>query len=200
MTEPDTDPSLREVALAAARTSDAAAELLASVAEMVSSIGAMVSSIGAAHAAGVSITDTGRGLIQGRNSARERLAHARTRPSVLLRQHSAEILSAASGRGLSNVRVFGSCVRGTDTPASDVDLLVSEGKRTSLLTISAFAIAVADILNLEEERVDVVTLGGLVPGSHIERQITAEAQPLAAWATPAAARLPARRHGRRARS
>lgn len=173
MTEPD--PSLREVALAAARTSDAGAELLAS-------LEVLGHSVRAARTAGFSIEGVGRELRRGRASARLRRARALIRPSVRLAEHSDEVIAAATACGLTDIRVFGSCVRGTDTRLSDVDLLVDGGPRTSLLTISAFVIAVADLLGLEEERVDVVTPGGLVPGSHLERQIAAECQPLAAWA------------------
>jgi len=189
MTEPEPEPSLRDLAQGAARTSDAAAELLGSLTET-------VRSVRAAHAAKHPLRVIGRELRQGRVQARERRALALLRPSALLRQHSAEVLTAAAAGGLTDVLLFGSCVRGTDTPASDVDLLVAGGARTSLLTISRFAIDVADLLSLPEDRVDVVTAGGLVPGSRLERQITAECQPLAGWAAgplrleslPAAAR------------
>jgi len=171
----DSDPSLRALAQTAARTSDAAAELLGSLTET-------VRSVRAAHAAKHPLRVIGRELRQGRVQARERRALALLRPSALLRQHSAEVLTAAAASGLTDVLIFGSCVRGTDTPASDVDLLVAGGARTSLLTISRFAIDVADALGLPEDRVDVVTAGGLVPGSRLERQIVVEAQPLTAWA------------------
>lgn len=173
MTDSDSAPALHALAQAAARTSDAAAEWPASLA-------ALGRSIRVSHAAGVSIRAIGRELQQGRTQAKGRRARALLRPSVLLRQHIAEVVAAAAASGLTDVVVFGSCARGTDTPASDVDLLVDTGRSTSLIDISAFAIAVADILEVDEERVDVVT-GGLVPGSRLDRQIAAEAQPLAAW-------------------
>ncbi len=34
------------------------------------------------------------------------------------------LLAAAQRRGASNVRLFGSVVRGADTPASDLDILI----------------------------------------------------------------------------
>lgn len=173
MTDSDSDsaPALHALAQAAARTSDAAAEWPASLA-------ALGRSIRVSHAAGVSIRAIGRELQQGRTQAKGRRARALLRPSVLLRQHIAEVVAAAAASGLTDVVVFGSCARGADTPASDVDLLVDTGRSTSLIDISAFAIAVADILEVDEERVDVVTGGGgLVPGSRLDRQIAAEAQP-----------------------
>ncbi|MHB1535524.1 MAG: nucleotidyltransferase family protein [Acidimicrobiales bacterium] len=43
---------------------------------------------------------------------------------ALLRAHRREILELAARRGVSNVCVFGSVVRGDATPDSDIDLLV----------------------------------------------------------------------------
>ncbi len=175
MTDSDTDPALRGLEHAAARTSDATAEWLRSAASL-------ARATQAARTAGHPIGSIGKVLRQGRASARHQRARALIRPSLLLAERSSEVEAAATANGLTDIRVFGSCARSTDTPASDVDLLVDGGPRTSLLTISAFVIAVADLLGLEEERVDVVTPGGLVPGSHLERQIAAECQSLAAWA------------------
>jgi predicted nucleotidyltransferase len=42
----------------------------------------------------------------------------------LLRAHRNEIMRIAARRGVSNVRVFGSVVRGDSRPDSDIDLLV----------------------------------------------------------------------------
>jgi len=188
MTEPD--PTLREVALDAARTSDATAEWLASLT-------ALAHSVRAANAAGSSIGSIGKVLRHGRARARHHRAQNRIRPSARLAAHSAEVIAAAAACGLSDVRVFGSCVRGEANLDSDVDLLVDiTVERTSLIDLTRFAIAVEDLLGLEEGRVDVVTDGSLIPGSHLERQITAECQPLAGWAAgllrleslPAAAR------------
>lgn len=67
--------------------------------------------------------------------------------------------------------MFGSAARGTDTPASDVDLLVTPAPDTSLLDITAFALDVEDLLGTG---VDVVSDSGLDPGSPIAR----EARPL----------------------
>jgi len=175
MTNPDVEPSLREVAQAASHASDAAAELLASLGELARGVRAV-------RTAGHPVGGIGRELRRGRASARRRRGQNRILPSIRLAAASAEVIAAATACGLGGVRVFGSCVRGTDTRLSDVDLLVAGGPRTSLLDISRFAIAAADLLDLPEDRVDVLTDGGLVPGSHLERQITAECQPLAAWA------------------
>ena len=45
-----------------------------------------------------------------------------------IRNHRDEILSSARQNGIINVRVFGSAVRGDDTPESDIDLLIDVAK------------------------------------------------------------------------
>jgi len=168
----DTDPSLREDA---AHASDTAAALLASLA-------ALGHSVRAAHAAGLSIGGIGRELRRGRARARHRRAQNRIRPSARLAAHSAEVIAAAASCGLTDVRVFGSCVRGEANLDSDVDLIVDISERTSLIDITRFAIAVETSLGLDEGRVDVVTGDALRPDSDGSARITAECQPLAAWA------------------
>ena len=176
MTNSDTDPALRDLTLAAARSSDASAELLAGGV-------ALGHSVWAARTAGHTIGGIGRALVQGRGKARHRRAQNRIRPSVRLAEHSAEVVAAATACGLADVRVFGSCARGTDTRASDVDLIVgTTGPRTSLFDVTRFALAVEDLLTLEEGGVDVLTDDALGPGSDSGARIAAECQPLAAWA------------------
>jgi len=176
MTDSDAEPLLHDLEHATAHASDAAAAWLSSL----SSLGR---SVRAAHAAKHPLNVIGRELRQGRASARQRRARALIRPSIRLAEHSAEVIAAAADGGLGDVRVFGSCVRRTDTRLSDVDLIVSTGPHTSLIDVTAFAIDVADLLGLPEERVDVVTDGALRPGSGSAARIAAECQPLAAWAT-----------------
>jgi predicted nucleotidyltransferase len=90
-----------------------------------------------------------------------------------LRSRRREILSIAARHGATDVRVFGSVLRGDDGPDSDLDLLVDVEAGRSLL----------DIIGLEQElgallgrRVEVLTVGGLSP--YLERQILAEAAKL----------------------
>lgn len=175
MTNPDADPTLREVAQGAAQASDAAAELL-------SSLGALGRSVWAAHVAGSSVGSIGRSLRRGRAHARERRALSLIRPSVRLAEHAAEVIAAAASSGLTDVQVFGSCVRGEDTCSSDVDLIVTISERTSLLDLSRYALDVEDLLGLDVGRADVVTGDSLRPDSDGSARIAAEAQPLAAWA------------------
>jgi len=175
VTDSDTGPSLRELTLAAARTSDAAAALLCSLT-------GMGRAARAARLDGHTIGGVTRELRRGRTDARYRRARALIRPSVRLAAHSAEVIAAAAASGLADVRVFGSCVRGEASIASDVDLLVTISERTSLLDLTRFAIAVEDLLTLDEGRADVVTGDVLRTGSDSSARIAAECQPLAAWA------------------
>ena len=75
-----------------------------------------------------------------------------------LREKHQEILTLAAKHGASNVRVFGSVVRGEATEASDVDLLVEAGPQTSPWFPAGL------ILDLEQAldcHVDVITEGAL---------------------------------------
>ncbi len=84
-----------------------------------------------------------------------------------------EILALARSHGASNVRVFGSVVRGTDDEESDVDLLVDLAQGRSLLDLGEL---LTDLESLLELDVDVVTAKGL--RGRIRDRILAEAQPL----------------------
>ncbi len=175
MTDPDAELTRRALAHAAERTSDASADLWASLTET-------VRSVRAAHTAGVSIPSITRELRQGRTDARHHRAQNRIPLSVRLAEHSAEVIAAATVNGLSSVRVFGSCARGEDTPASDVDLIVTISEHTSLLDYVRFTDAVEDLLSLEPGRIDLLDDDALRPGSASGARIVAEMQPLAAWA------------------
>jgi len=185
MTDSDTNPSLRALAHAAARTSDAGADLWASVA-------ALWLSIQAARTAGHPVGSIGKVLRQGRARARHHHTQNRIPPSVRLAEHSEEVIAAAAANGLSSVRVFGSCARGEDTPASDVDLIVTISEHTSLLDFVRFTAAVEDLLSLSPGRVDLLDDDALRPGSDSGDRIAAEMQPLATWAASRRVRSPAR--------
>lgn len=188
-----TDPTRRSLALAAARTSDAGANLRARVAEL-------GHTIWAARTAGVSIPDTTREIVHGRARARRHRALNRILPSIRLADHSAEVIATARANGFTDVRVFGSCVHGTDTPASDVDLIVTTSEHASLLDFVRFTDAVEDLLSLARGRVDVFDDEALRPGSDRGDRIAAEMQPLADWAAGQPARMGRRRDGGGARS
>jgi hypothetical protein len=69
-----------------------------------------------------------------------------------------EILEIAARHGARTVRVFGSVIRGEETAASDIDLLVEFEPGRSLLDHIALA---QDLQDLFGRDVDVVTEKGL---------------------------------------
>ncbi|NLO78453.1 MAG: nucleotidyltransferase family protein [Methanomicrobiales archaeon] len=69
-----------------------------------------------------------------------------------------QILLIAKAHGVCQIRIFGSVVRGEDTPESDLDFLVEFLPGKTLLDQVAL---VQDLEELFGRRVDVVTEGGL---------------------------------------
>lgn len=94
------------------------------------------------------------------------------RPSRLLAEHRREVTRLAAEHGAVEVRVFGSVARGTDEPASDIDLLV---RMQPGRTIFDLALLREDLAELLGRRVDVVSEGAL-RGRGAE--VLAEAVPL----------------------
>ena len=91
----------------------------------------------------------------------------------LIENHRTEILALAERRGLRDVRVFGSMVRGDADETSDVDLLVTlPAGRTGL----ALGGLLMDVRKLLQRRVDVVTERGLHPA--LRERVLKEARPL----------------------
>ncbi|WP_026936814.1 helix-turn-helix domain-containing protein [Gulosibacter molinativorax] len=89
---------------------------------------------------------------------------ARPLPHNALAAHRDELVDLAARHGFSNVRVFGSAMRGSDRPGSDLDILVTRAPGIGLLTLVAFAEEASELLGVE---VDVVTDGALGPGHEI---------------------------------
>jgi predicted nucleotidyltransferase len=115
-----------------------------------------------------------RGVIEPSSRTVERIERAaRLRPSVMLERHADEIRALAHRHRISNVRVFGSSVHGTDTTGSDVDLLVSFDDETSLFDVARFSRASEDLLGYP---VDVVS--DAAPSNRVLERILAEAVPL----------------------
>lgn len=83
-------------------------------------------------------------------------------PHEVLEKHRDQLKELAAVYGLSNVRVFGSAQRGTDTGRSDLDLLVTRAPNVGLLTIAEFSLAAENLLGVP---VDVVSDGG-PPADH----------------------------------
>ena len=95
------------------------------------------------------------------------------RPSESLRIHREAVRAAARRFRLENPRVFGSVARGTDTEASDLDLLVDAPPGTTLFDIGGLADELQTLLGLP---VDVV-ISRELPARDRER-LLAEAQPV----------------------
>ena len=91
----------------------------------------------------------------------------------LLAEHRHALLKLAERRGLRNVRVFGSMVRGDDGADSDVDLLVDAPPGTSALALCGLSLDAEELL---QRPVDVVTEGFLYPS--MRARVVDEAVPL----------------------
>ncbi len=70
-----------------------------------------------------------------------------------LRSRREEILSLAEKHGAHNVRVFGSVIRGKNTPDSDIDFLVNMKPDASLLDRIGL---INDLEDMFQSKVDVV--------------------------------------------
>lgn len=90
-----------------------------------------------------------------------------------LRARREAILDLARRHGASNVRVFGSVVRGDARAISDVDFLVDMDSGRSLLDLGALLMDLGDLLGRE---VDVVTEKGL--RARLRPRVLAEAEQL----------------------
>ncbi|MDO5618097.1 XRE family transcriptional regulator [Kocuria sp.] len=97
------------------------------------------------------------------------LRAANYRPSLPVAEHAQEIKAAAQKYGQSNVRVFGSMVRGQDDFNSDIDLLVTPSPETDLFHLALFA---RDVQRLTGFPADVVADTSVIPTM---REIQAEA-------------------------
>lgn len=100
-----------------------------------------------------------------------RLLRQLRRPSQALADHRGAALAMISQFGATNPRVFGSVAKGTDTPRSDLDILVTVCPENAWRFLGLQQ-ALSDLLGVE---VDVVSDNGL---SEKHRQILAEAIPL----------------------
>ena len=81
-----------------------------------------------------------------------------TKPSDALQSHRAAVRRIVAAHRASNPRVFGSALLGTDTDASDLDLLVDPTPETTLFDIGAMRLALQRLLGVP---VDVLTPNGL---------------------------------------
>jgi hypothetical protein len=90
-----------------------------------------------------------------------------------VRHRRREILEVARKHGATNVRIFGSVLRGEDAPDSDIDLLVDAPGTTSAWFPAGLVLDLEELLG---RRVDVITERGLNP--FIRDDVLREAQPV----------------------
>ena len=95
------------------------------------------------------------------------------RPSEALHIHRDAIRRIVEAHHARNPRIFGSVLRGDDTAASDLDLLIEPTPETTLLDIGAIRHELLETLGLP---VDVVTPNALP--ERFRATVLAEAQPL----------------------
>ncbi|KAF2990249.1 nucleotidyltransferase family protein [Methylocystis sp. MJC1] len=84
-----------------------------------------------------------------------------------------ELIAAARRHGASNIRLFGSVVRGEETPSSDVDLLIDFAEERGFDDYLALA---EELETLIGRKVDLVTSRGVSP--FLRPLIEREALPL----------------------
>lgn len=95
------------------------------------------------------------------------------RPSEALNLHHARIREIALSHRVSDVRVFGSAMRGDDGQGSDLDLLVEPTAQTTLFDIGAIRFELKELLGMD---IDVLTPNAL-PEKY-RAQVLKEAQPV----------------------
>jgi predicted nucleotidyltransferase len=95
------------------------------------------------------------------------------RPTLAFNQHRDAIRAIALRHRVTNVRVFGSVLHGTDTETSDLDLLVDPTPGTSLMDIVRIELELSTLLHVS---VDVLTPNGLP--EKFRQQVVAEAVPV----------------------
>jgi hypothetical protein len=95
------------------------------------------------------------------------------KPSEALAAHRDKLLAIAARHGASNLRVFGSVVKGVDKEGSDIDLLVDVRKGTSLFGLAGLQLDMEEALGI---KVDLCTEGSLHP--ELKERILSEARPV----------------------
>lgn len=90
-----------------------------------------------------------------------------------IQQHKKNILAIARQHGLVRLRIFGSVLRGEETPQSDIDLLVDLEPGRTMLDLGGALIKLQELLG---RKVDIVTERGL--HWYLKEKIMQEAVPL----------------------
>ena len=95
------------------------------------------------------------------------------KPSETLKLHRDAILNATKRFKVTNPRVFGSVLHGTDTENSDLDLLVDALPGATLFDLGGFQDEIQELLGV---KVDVITPLDL--NIRFRAKVLSEAQPL----------------------
>jgi len=95
------------------------------------------------------------------------------KPSEALALHPTVIRDVVAAHRACNARVFGSVLRGEDSDASDLDLLIDTTPHTTLMDVAAIQVELERLLGVP---VDVLTPGALP--ETLLRQVLAEAVPV----------------------
>ena len=95
------------------------------------------------------------------------------RINQILQQQKTDIIATASRYQATNVRLFGSVVRGEESDESDIDLLVDFLPGATLLDQVGLVQELTQKLN---RKVDVVSARAL--NKHLRQQVLKEARPL----------------------
>lgn len=95
------------------------------------------------------------------------------KPSEALQSHRAAIRSVVEAHRARNARVFGSALRGHDTEASDLDILIDPTPETTLMDVATIQVELERLLGVT---VDVLTPRALP--DKLRSRILAEAVPV----------------------
>lgn len=95
------------------------------------------------------------------------------KPSETLRANVAAIRQIASRIGATNIRVFGSVVRGEDSDGSDLDILIDVPRGTTLPDLVGVERELSQTLGV---KVDLLTPGDLHP--RFRDHVLQEARPI----------------------
>ncbi len=74
------------------------------------------------------------------------------RPSLALQTHRNAIREIALRHRVTNVRVFGSVVRGDDSEGSDLDILVEPTAETTMMDIAKIQLELGQLLSVAVDR------------------------------------------------
>ena len=99
--------------------------------------------------------------------------HGSSPLGLALRRKAVDVRRAVAAAGGSNVRVFGSVAKGTDTDASDIDLLFTMDSSLSLMSLSKLERRLAEIIGAH---VDLIPEESLRP--QLRTRVLNEAVPL----------------------